>query len=90
MVALSTTRDRRSGTPRCAIPTRTASLTAMTRSPSRIRSALFSNALSPGQGRGKAIKYSVQQRLKSYLESPAWRTPRIRERIMRLEAEAYV
>ena len=41
-------------------------------------------------GRCKVVKYSMQQRLKSYLESPAWRTPQIRERIMRFEAEAYV
>ena len=41
-------------------------------------------------GRCQAIKYAVQQRLKGHFESPAWRTPRIRERIMRLEAEAYV
>ncbi len=41
-------------------------------------------------GRCMAIKYAVQQRLKGCFESPAWRTPRIRERIMRFEAEAYV
>ena len=41
-------------------------------------------------GRCKALKYAVQQRLKGLIESPAWRTPRIRERIIRLEAEAYV
>ena len=50
---------------------------------------LFERIVSrPGAWQGG--QYSVQQRLKSYLESPAWRTPRIRERIMRLEAEAYV
>ena len=41
-------------------------------------------------GRFKAMKYSLQQRLKLNFESPAWRAPRIRERIMRFEAEAYV
>ena len=41
-------------------------------------------------GRFKAVKYAVQQQLKGQFESPAWRTPRIRERIMRVEAEAYV
>ena len=38
----------------------------------------------------KVMKYSLQQRLKLQFESPAWRTPEIRERIMRFEAEAYV
>ena len=41
-------------------------------------------------GRYKTVKYTVQQRLKSYLESPAWRTSQVRERIIRFEAESYV
>ena len=41
-------------------------------------------------GRLRAIKYSVQQQLKGHFESPAWRTPRIRDRFLGSEAEAYV
>ncbi len=41
-------------------------------------------------GRYQALKYALQQRLKGYFESPAWRTNLIRERLMHVEAEAYV
>ena len=42
-------------------------------------------------GRCRAMKvFHCSSGSKLQFESPAWRTPRIRERIMRLEAEAYV
>ena len=41
-------------------------------------------------GRLKAIKYSLQQTFKGRVETPAWRTPQIRDRFLRSEAEAYV
>ena len=36
------------------------------------------------------LKYVVQQRVKYVLESPLWRTPNVRERVLRSESEAYI
>ncbi len=41
-------------------------------------------------GHYKSFKYAVRQRIIDHFEILAWQTPQVKERIMRLEAEAYI
>ena len=41
-------------------------------------------------GKLKVAKYVIQQRVKRLIESPLWRSPEVRDRVLRSEREAYV